>query len=822
MAKKKGKDKKKKKLVSPDEVHYVGPLGIARFGNFVSIKNFMNENERQEFMKRAAKSYPDICKKIDQRINKICDLIRFFDPLILLQCGFFNYFEAFRGKKSEFQSDMDTSIAIRMIDYVQSIIVSIPPAEKIDKGFDQAKWDELALEMKKLYSELNLSYHIYHTAYLKSTDENYNEEYDSFYVKAQIHWANVRGSRYMFYNIPHLRDLLSPHNDIVKELFNLSVDEFIKGIEQIQASLSEGLPKVTEELRKFQKTTTEALEKKLPHVKADESLPELMQKVIKENNWQGWQESVFGRFLKFDLFDVQKVAGFPENLLEELSFKPGEDKELFAPGEFVGWPLRLLPVQVRPFLCVNGRHYCFELLNLMDNLYRIMQRLIIRLRPDYKEIWNERQKMISEELPFRLFKILIPNAKVYRSIYHQWATGKDSERNWCETDGLIIFDDHLIIVEIKAGAFTYSPPATDFSAYMASIKELVLKPATQAKRFMEYFHSKDEVMIYNDSHKPVTKLRRDQFRHITACCVTLDQFTSLAAQAEKLQPIGTDLQGFPIWPISVDDLRVYADIFDSPLIFTHFLEERQRAFKSPALRATDELDHLSLYLKHNRYVSHAEDYYEAEPPRWVGYRDDLDKYFHNLRHSPDKAEKPAQMLSPRLAEIIKTLEVQEKPGRCNAASYLLDMDGDTRKKFDSNIQHVLLRQSEKGYIIPLSFFGGINLTIFCEQKGTASRDKLWKREYVLATLFRANDDERMMLSLSFDKYDVIIDAEFEFLRMKDIPEERYSIIEKRSEKQRNNFLQIHLRNSSKERIGRNEICPCGSGKKYKKCCGLTE
>ena len=25
-----------------------------------------------------------------------------------------------------------------------------------------------------------------------------------------------------------------------------------------------------------------------------------------------------------------------------------------------------------------------------------------------------------------------------------------------------------------------------------------------------------------------------------------------------------------------------------------------------------------------------------------------------------------------------------------------------------------------------------------------------------------------------------------------------------------------------KKIGRNEPCPCGSGKKYKKCCGLTE
>ena len=53
-------------------------------------------------------------------------------------------------------------MAMRMIDYVQSIIASTPLAEKRETDFDQEKWDKLALEIKKLYSELNLTYHIYH------------------------------------------------------------------------------------------------------------------------------------------------------------------------------------------------------------------------------------------------------------------------------------------------------------------------------------------------------------------------------------------------------------------------------------------------------------------------------------------------------------------------------------------------------------------------------------------------------------------------------------------------------------------------------------
>ena len=31
-----------------------------------------------------------------------------------------------------------------------------------------------------------------------------------------------------------------------------------------------------------------------------------------------------------------------------------------------------------------------------------------------------------------------------------------------------------------------------------------------------------------------------------------------------------------------------------------------------------------------------------------------------------------------------------------------------------------------------------------------------------------------------------------------------------------------VRKTVKQKVGRNDPCPCGSGKKYKKCCGLKE
>jgi len=111
----------------------------------------------------------------------------------------------------------------------------------------------------------------------------------------------------------------------------------------------------------------------------------------------------------------------------------------------------------------------------------------------------------------------------------------------------------------------------------------------------EYLNPDTEESIFhhNQGHKPI-------------CAVTLDAFTELAAQVQHLKPLGIDVGTQPVWSFSIDDLRVYADVFDNPLVFLHFVEERMRAFTSPLIQTEDEIDHLGLYLKHNIYTQHAE------------------------------------------------------------------------------------------------------------------------------------------------------------------------------------------------------------------------
>ena len=147
------------------------------------------------------------------------------------------------------------------------------------------------------------------------------------------------------------------------------------------------------------------------------------------------------------------------------------------------------------------------------------------------------------------------------------------------------------------------------------------------------------------------------------------------------------------------------------------------------------------------------------------------------------------------------------------------MDGSTRNEFNESLERLLQRQSEKNRLMPLSFSGEIKLTVFCQQEGIHSPDEQWKRDYVFAILLRSNIKERMLLNLSFDKSNKIIDADFEFLSLTDIPANRYSEIERMSAEQGKRLIESHLKQTGKKKIGRNETCPCGSGEKYKRCCG---
>lgn len=79
------------------------------------------------------------------------------------------------------------------------------------------------------------------------------------------------------------------------------------------------------------------------------------------------------------------------------------------------------------------------------------------------------------------------------------------------------------------------------------------------------------------------------------------------------------------------------------------------------------------------------------------------------------------------------------------------------------------------------------------------------------------ETSELVLDIDFEKlYFNMLDAKAEYLY--ELPQwEAIFSVEKRKEIQKNHRSTLSVRNENK--VGRNDACPCGSGKKYKKCCG---
>lgn len=812
--------RKKKRKIAADEGFEFGPIRMMRFGKMNVIQNRMNPEQHNAFMSRLADQHPKVCQEIDQLVLRIMTAVARFSPLHLLHRAYWEYLPSAIGVVSEVEIGQEAIEKRFIVEYLQSMICSVTPQEVQKESPSDEEWSLLTTDICSLLNKLVSEYFLTRSAWAKRNDPNFDEKQEEYSVQAQMHWVAVRGDRYLSHDLPHFHDLLLPHDDELTKLFGISSRNILIGLEQIIRNFTSGPKDAFDELKIFQEQTLDALEKYIEETGETGSPADLMNKVIEQKAWQDWRDKVMGNALGYGLFNMGAATGWPHELLECLSWKPGEDSEFLAEGIFRGWPLRVLPIWKRPFLKIDEHYYSFGIYSLTDHGYRIFQRVILNRDPDYRETWNVRQKEVSENLPFNLLCRLLPNATTYHSVYYQLATGGNNKKQWCETDGLLIYDDHLIVIEVKAGAFTYTPPSTDFPAYIHSLEALLRSPSEQTARFCNYLQSAPQVTIYDSEHREIAVLAHGNFRHVTRCCITLDQLTEFAARAESLHEIGINVGNTPVWTISVDDLRVFADVIENPLVFCHFLEERARAFLSPALQTNDELDHLALYLAHNRYANYAEDFDFDRPVSWHGYREDLDRFFSS-KVGGEPAEQPGQPMPSRLKEIIHLLADTNISSRCKAAAWLLDMGGEFRDQSNELINQILEEQERVGRPKPVTCIGDIPITFYCSIDNVIKHSNHLIRIHTLATLQLSNETERLALKLDYSSNKKLQAVTPIFFSAKDINANETEELSNYAQRMVERRFNARLTKGVKRKIGRNELCPCGSGKKYKKCCRLS-
>ena len=314
----------------PDDYVRYGPLEIARFGKAIFMRNRMSQEQAEAVQAKLIDHLPDVVKEIDNLVSQIALKISYLPPDELLKRAYWQLAKNHLGIKSEIEVGREGMVSLRMIDYVQSVVASIPPAETILPEVTEQEWLDLRSLVESLFMKLNNEYFPCQAA-LKRKDPQFSPGHEDFFSKAQMYWCNIRGQRYQVHNIPFLQDVLATHDEVLKELYEIGAQEFVDALLKIQNSQVFGIGELFEDMNSFRADLVAELEKRGVHPNfepGNDSEP-FVKEIIKEKGWSDRRDSIAARFSQMDLHDVERLTNLPKALLEDLSWSQGEDKEFF-------------------------------------------------------------------------------------------------------------------------------------------------------------------------------------------------------------------------------------------------------------------------------------------------------------------------------------------------------------------------------------------------------------------------------------------------------------------------------------------------------------
>ena len=781
--------------VEPDDYFNNGLVEISRFGTQTIMKNNITQEQRKRLIKLIKKKYPKLKNKINSHIKSLRKRISKYEPIALLSFASDMFLTSNLGISSEFQLSKDAIYISRMTEYIQSIYVSTPIKHKQTNKDPSMKFYRIQRDIEKLYTLIDQFY----MSWMASVDElypNYDEDIRKILFESQMLY-NVRGQRYQIFEKEYFESLLKPHNQIFLKLFGISSDEIIDGMEKLQYALSQGkieslnqLGNLIDEFFADDETDVEKFKERYP----------LAGEAFVEN------------FLGTKLRNVIEVTGWPDSFVKCLSFGINEYPEFFENNEFAGWPIIDLPIQKRPFINIDHKYYCFDYYSFVDNFYRVIQKAVSRTVPNYK--WSDVQKEASENMVADVLSQILPGSVIYRDNYYPI---NKSLKTLSENDIIIQYENILLIVEVKAGSFVFTPPITDFENHIRSYKSLIEKADHQCKNTYDYLTSNNVAKIYNRDATEKTQINMAEIKDIFMLSVTIDNINDFAARAEKLNFLQLKCNAISL---SIDDLMVYREYFDSPLIFLHFFKQRRQATQEPKLALNDELDHLGLYIKHNMYCLQLSDIPDNTQIRFQGYREELDKYFCSLYHPQLKPIKPVLKIPALFLQTLKYLNDNNIEDKIEISDYFLNFSTDAKELLCDQVLYAIQRQLKTRNMLAFSTAGGDELslryTCFVNQPAINILSNEDKKEYVLSTMLWNKENDRVMLEISFDKKKHFVGLKYKKYTLSDIPADK---IDKLFEKGKDRAItRVKLYLKQNVTIKNDEPCPCGSGKCYGECC----
>ncbi len=785
------------------EVYDNGPVKIERIGRSIKFSSNWKPEEFKAFQDKLKENRPKVREEIDKKIKEVLSILHQYNPLELLPIVFL--------KNSFFLHNQSSEVGIEKNETFIEYALSLTLSQKYDNNFSPIT-AEISDKFNELLSSIFKDVLWYFCTEAVGIEKKDKDKERLKYI-SRMRFLIVRGDSIPEHHEVMIGEIFSKHNDFFQEKYGLSINQILVGMKEIENQIINNLineKKFWDKARELHdlfkdftsKNSIEGYQTFDDYMKKYEELPEVLEK-RKELEVISKPENIC------EVFPSETI---PEILLNQLSSNYGENA-LFALFEKApGWPTNNSIIHDRPLLFEKNKYYCFSPQFVFRNSVSILERFIEKKDKYYFENnFSKSKAKYLEDKAIEYFQNLLPGCRSYKKLFYKIHV--DGKNIRAEADGLVVFDNNIFLIEAKSGDLSLAARRGSIERIKRDTKELIDNAYKQSLRTKKYIQENSEPKFeYENGSEALILRNKEQYKNIFLINVTFQNLSELATQLNSLKQFdlidGTEW----IWSVFINDLKVISELIEFPSAFLLYLKRRIRANDYPMFRAFDELDYLMYFYKEGLYFENS-DIKKYDSFGLNGYSQDIDKYYDFLAGRAEKVEKPELERSKSFKDLILSIEATKKYGFSKVTTTLLSCDIETQEEIIKGIEQIVsmylrdhlnhdstLTFDELKLGLMFSVFSNNNITIF---------EKI--KEHCKLKKYELKYDEWILIIISIENGKTQYD--FEIYRY----QWQY---DKEMEVRLNHFKikKLEQTRMSGIRVGRNDLCPCKSGKKFKKCC----
>lgn len=434
----------------------------------------------------------------------------------------------------------------------------------------------------------------------------------------------------------------------------------------------------------------------------------------------------------------------------------------------------------------------------------------------YRNVASKNRGDFTEDYTAGRLSVVFTEKNVYTNIDIFEGKNKTSE-----IDVLVLFSNTAIVIQAKSKKLTIDARKGNSLQLKNDFKKAVQVAYDQAYLCSSLL-DKENVVLKDVDGNIVTL--KNELETIYPICVVSDYYPALAAQAREFLKYRTSEKIKTPYVMDVFLVDLLAEILDAPLFFLDYI--RKRADFGQSILSNHELVILSTYLRQNLYFDDNPDLVMLEDD----ISSDIELAMLARRDGEDCPSIPPGMLTlhqgTHIGSIIDNIKSSEEFGLLSLGYHFLSLSGESINMLNDAIEQMInlykVDKTHHDITLPL-LKQKSGLTIHCNEDPTDLAHKRLiahceKRKYSTeAVTWHGVCFSPLRRCFTFATYHV---SEHQQSDEMDRLVADLSPLEG-AHKIKSGKIKFPTKTKTmkkRAKIGRNEKCPCGSGKKYKKCC----